>query len=119
MAADIHTKAYPDKRAGEWEVVRTNVNVLKPSQFKSVIGRPGNGYLNRIGNPENYVKPDVTSDPWAMLGPATSDAAGPIPRIGIATHSMFKDGGGRLSMAADCVGLGSAVEAVVGISPWM
>ena len=43
MAADIHTKAYSDKRASEWVNVRTNINVLSPPQFKEVIGRPGGG----------------------------------------------------------------------------
>ena len=40
MAADIHTKAYPDSKVADWNSVRRNVCVFSPDELKYV-GSPG------------------------------------------------------------------------------
>ena len=109
MAADVHTKAYSDLKAAEWMNVRQHINVLSAKERTTLTGQPGHGYINRKVHPEKYMKPDVTSGPWEEL-----DAGA----VADEEHGLFEGEGGKsLTMAADCAGLGSAIEAVLSLAP--
>ena len=72
--------------------------------------------MNRSCNPELYVKPDVTSDPWAHCGASAPDA-GPGLAPGTASTQIRRCDDSRITLAADCAGLGSAVEAAASMCP--
>ena len=66
--------------------------------------------------PEKYLKPHVRSNPWEYLGAAAAIvAAEPALEVGAATiHHPHR----RVSIGADCAGMGSAIEAAVGVMHW-
>ena len=55
MVADIHTKAYPESRATEWNNVRCNAGVFSEEEVEERIGTAGLGWLNRAEEPGKYI----------------------------------------------------------------
>ena len=62
MIADIHTKAYAEAKASEWDGARQNAGVLSPSEAADLIGSPGLGWANRFENPGKYVSRKAGGD---------------------------------------------------------
>ena len=77
MAADIHTKSYGEKRRPEWAAVRRLINVLSPSEVRSVVGSEGHGWRNRHDNPHLYETADVCTssddEPSPTKGPQQAE----------------------------------------------
>ena len=112
MAADIHTKFYPEKAAAAWEKVRTLINVLSGDQ-KALLGGPGRGWKHRDDNPHLYERigqleeQDDETTGAASEGVDLACASEPGP----ATPPLIK------TIGCDFAGMGSAVEGILDIYP--
>ena len=89
MAANIHTKAFPEDRKLEWIRNRQNINVFDLITDDMFIGRPGHGFVNLQDRPQNYASKD-TALPSVSNDLVTHTAAiASVPPVGDGSYRQW------------------------------
>ena len=118
MAANIHTKAFPEERREEWVRHRQTINVFNMTEDVRLIGRPGHGFVNLQDCPQNYARKDTSLSTVTDDQAPTSASATLVPsRRGRRLCTVVKVTPNALTVGADCAGMGSGIEAVLRVCP--
>ena len=135
MCGDIHTKAFSDRDREVWDRARRNINVISEKEHY-LIGRPGPGYVNMAMQPQEYAKRTATqvtqsenaidlgndsamaateNDEHTKMEPKTLRRGNPQPQSEGPQYVRIT--GGKLTIGADCAGIGAGIEAITNVVP--